>query len=184
MAEKGAGAHVALLRGINLGSRAKVRMDDLRRLFVDLGAVDPTTYLQTGNVVFRAGDGGEPPPAEAIERRIARDLGLEITVLLRTAGEFAAVVASNPFPAAGADPKRLHVTFLAARPAGDRAGAVEGARDDVDELALVGREVYLHCPNGYGRTQFSNAWLERRLAVRATTRTWGTVTKLGALLEG
>jgi uncharacterized protein (DUF1697 family) len=53
-----------------------------------------------------------------------------------------------------------------------------------DELRVVGREVYLHCPNGYGRSKLTNAFFERRLGVAATTRNWKTVTKLAELVAG
>src|SRR5918998_6339265 len=75
--------YVALLRGINLGARNKVSMSDLRALFESLGTEDVETYVQSGNVVFRSDD----DPAmltDAIQKRISSDLGLSVTVLVRT----------------------------------------------------------------------------------------------------
>jgi uncharacterized protein (DUF1697 family) len=53
-----------------------------------------------------------------------------------------------------------------------------------DEFRLLGRQVYLYCPNGYGRTKLNNAFFERKLAVAATTRNWRTVTNLAELTRG
>lgn len=173
--------YVALLRGINVGGRTRVAMDDLRRLFADLGHGDVTTYIQSGNVLFDAdgpADGAAAPVAAAIEEGIAAELGLSVTVVLRSATELDAVVDANPFAGRVPDPSKLHVTFLAAEP----AGTVEAPPGVADELALVGREVYLHCPGGYGRTKLDNGFFERRLGVPATTRTWTTVRKLRDLL--
>jgi uncharacterized protein (DUF1697 family) len=173
--------YVALLRGINLGSRNKVSMPDLRTLFTDLGAEDVTTYVQSGNVVFKT-SGSQPELIHAIEERIKRDLGLSVTVLLRTKAQLATILAGNPF--AKRKPTELHVTFLADSPS--RAGVRELATRDFepDEFRVVGREVYLRCPNGYGKSKLSNAYLEKALDVAATTRNWRTVTKLAELASG
>src|SRR3712207_3453811 len=105
---KGAGMtrSVALLRGVNVGA-AQMSMDRLRAVFEDLGHTDVTTYLRTGNVVFTAG-GRAAAVAKGLERRIADDLGVETTVLLRTAAELTALVAANPFLDRESDLAKLH----------------------------------------------------------------------------
>lgn len=175
--------YVALLRGINVGGRTKVGMADLRRLFADVGHDDVQTYLQSGNVVFRSSHQAAQV-AETIERRIAEDLGVTTTILLRTAANLAKVVTANPFLDQESDPTKLHVTFLAEAPDSERAAGLDPASGAPDALVLTGREVYLHCPNGYGRTKLNNAFLERRLGVAATTRNWKTVTALRDLAGG
>jgi uncharacterized protein (DUF1697 family) len=176
--------HVALLRGINVGGRRRVGMEELRALFVSLGHEDVTTYLQSGNVVFGSSSGGARELAARIEARIAETLDLEVTVMLRTAGELARVVEGNPFLAGPADPASLHVTFLAREPDPIAVQRLEPARFAPDELVVAGREVYLNCPGGYGRTKLGNAFFERRLGVAATTRNWRTVTTLAGLARG
>jgi uncharacterized protein (DUF1697 family) len=168
--------YVALLRGINLGARNKIAMADLREFFEALGHEDVTTYVQSGNVVFRSPVRSASTLRHAIEKRIARDLGLDVSVLLRTGAGLAKVVAGAPF-----DPATLHVTFLAETPDPERVRALDPARSPPDELRVVGREVYLSCPNGYGRTKLTNAYFEKQLGVAATTRNWRTVTKLAEL---
>lgn len=169
--------YVALLRGINVGGRTTVAMEDLRRLFGDLGYTGVRTYIQSGNVLFEAA-GPASRIAPAVEERIASELGLAVTVLLRSAAELEQVAAANPFVGRVPDESKLHVTFLADEP----VGAVEPPPGVADELVVVGREVYLHCPGGYGRTKLDNAFVERRSGVPATTRTWTTVGKLCDLL--
>ena len=173
--------YAALLRGINVGGHAKVGMDDLRRLFMALGHEAVRTYIQSGNVVFSSSVDEPSRLVDEIEQRIASDLGVIVTVLLRTGGELAQVVADNPFLDREADLSKLHVTFLAERPSAERVARLEPPTGEVDELALAGREVYLHCPNGYGRTKVNNTWIEKHLAVAATTRGWKTVVKLNDL---
>ncbi len=173
--------YVALLRGINVSGKNPMAMEALRDLFASLGHDDVRTYLQSGNVAFRSRRGDPAKIAGAIEARIARDLGLTVPVLLRTRAQIADVLGRNPFAVTRAEPATLHVTFLAALPDPAAAAALEATRSLPDACSIVGREVYLHCPDGYGRTKLNNTFLERKLGVGATTRSWKTVTKLAEL---
>ena len=119
--------------------------------------------------------------ATTIERAITDDLGLDVTVVVRTPAQLRRVLGSNPFVRSGNDPKSLHVTFLASAPAKKAAGALDGRAFAPDEFRVHGQEVYVSCPNGYGRTKINNTWFERKLGVAATTRNWKTVTQLAEL---
>ena len=180
MQGKALSSYAALLRGVNLGSHNKVSMADLRELFEALGHEDVATYVQSGNVVFKA-RGGASSVTTAIERRIARDLGLDVAVILRSKTQLARIVAANQFTKKEREPTRLHVTFLAETP--PRAAVRELSSGDFapDSLHVKGKEVYLHTPQGYGRTKLSGPFFEKQLGVVATTRNWRTVTKLAEL---
>jgi len=171
-----------MLRAVNVGGTT-IKMERLRALFIDLGHTNVSTYIQSGNVVFTTASGGSPDLAAAIERRITGDLGISVNAVLRSRPELAKVVGSNPFVPQGADTAQLHVTFLAATPTHTRADTLEVSGVAPDEFRIAGREVYLHCPGGYGTTKLTNAFWERRLRVGATTRNWRTVTKLLELAE-
>ena len=152
-------------------------MPDLKALFTSLGAEDVATYVQSGNVVFKSAETADKLN-RAVERRIHRDLGLKVTVFLRTSRQLAKVEAGNPFTRNVKDPTKLHVTFLAGKPG--RASVRELDPEDAapDEFRVVGEVVYLHCPNGYGRSKLTNAYFEKQLGLAATTRNWKTVKKL------
>lgn len=181
MAKRSPDTVVALLRGINLGSRNRIAMADLRELVEKLGGDDVRTYLQSGNAVFRSRE--TPAKLEAaLERAIKRALGLDVTALVRTKKQLLKIVEGNPFPKAA--PKTVHVALLATKPKAPGARKLRGGSFDPDELEIAGREVYLHCPKGYGSTKLSNAFLEKQLGVAATTRNWRTMTSLAELAEG
>ena len=175
--------YLALLRGINVGSTTKVEMQGLRKLFEALGHGEVRTHLRTGNVIFTA-SGRKPSLVAGIEKRIAEDLGVRTTVLLRTAAELAKVASGNPLAGGRRDESKLHVTFLAEPPDRGRISELDALAGAQEEFAVAGREVYLYCPNGYGRTKLSNANLEKRLGVTATTRSWKVTTKLHELASG
>lgn len=169
-------AYVAMLRGINVSGRNKIKMSGLQALFVRLGHADVTTYIQSGNVVFTSTGKSAAALTSEIERCIAREFGFEVPVVLRAKAELAKVIARNPFDKV--DLGKVHVTFLEEKPKAALVRALADHRSAPDEFRIVGREVYLHCPAGYGNTKLNNTFWERKLAVGATTRNWNTVTKL------
>ncbi|MCU0293046.1 MAG: DUF1697 domain-containing protein [Thermoanaerobaculaceae bacterium] len=174
--------YVALLRGINVSGHRPVPMQKLAATCTALGLGSVVTYLQSGNVVADADDDDAAGLRLRLEAAIHEAFGFPVVVLLRTAQQLEAVVASNPFAAAAADnPKLVHVTFLSELPAPDTVARLQTRSFEPDAIHVVGSEAYLHCPGGYGRTKLSNPFLERALAVCATTRNWATVTRLAAM---
>ncbi len=175
---------VALLAGINVGGRTTVPMAELRTVFTGLGYQQVQTYIQSGNVVFEADTDSEAALLKAIRPALASAFGWQIEVLLRTLPELDAVIAGNPFSERQDDPTKLLVTFLAAEPAADRVATLQPPAGETGELELVGREIYLHMPDGYGRSKLNNARLAKLTGVAATTRNWKSVAKLRELLAG
>jgi uncharacterized protein (DUF1697 family) len=175
-----AASYAALLRGVNVGGRGKVAMEDLRGLFEALGFTDVASYVQSGNIVFTSGtpikDTAEL--ARTIEHKVSKDLGVESSVLIKSGDELRTILQSNPLVDRTDDPAKLHVTFLAQKPDAEHLAKLPEGGDGTDELVVVGQEVYLFCPGGYGNSKLNNTFIEKRLAVRATTRNWRTVTKL------
>ncbi|HUQ64019.1 MAG TPA: DUF1697 domain-containing protein [Acidimicrobiales bacterium] len=175
------GIYVALLRGINVGGRAKVAMSELRGLFDDLGYPGAKTYIQSGNVVFTASLRTPARAASDIAARIEKDLGVRCSVLLRTGADIATVLKGNPYVWAKAELSQLYVTFLDTAPNRTKAAELMVPKGETAEFTIAGREIYLRYPDGYGRTKFNNTYIEKRLGVVATTRNWNTVTKLHEL---
>jgi uncharacterized protein (DUF1697 family) len=174
-------AYAAMLRGINVGGHAKVAMAELRATFVDMGFGDARTYIQSGNVLFSA-SGAAATLQAVVEEELETRFGLGIKVVLRTSAQLADVVGHNPLAVGGRDPAKLHVTFLASKPLSSRVSGLDTDAFLPDEFRMAGREVYVHCPQGYGNTKLNNAYFERSLGVTATTRTWRTVTTLARMV--
>jgi len=172
---------VAMLRGINVAGHKPINMADLRQSFEALGFDNVRTYLQSGNIVFTLPQRWQSKLLGRIEDALRADFGFSIPVFVRTQAEMESIVEGNPFlEKQGGDTSHLHVTFLGGPPPKAAVAKLAGKDAGSDEIKVVGREVYLHCPNGYGRTKLSNATIERVLGVPATTRNWRTTL---ALLE-
>ena len=161
-----------MLRGINLGARNRVAMPALRELFEDMGFTDVETYVQSGNVVFSA---TSKPRGHAIAKRVAKDLDVTSPVLVRSATELAKIVTGVPFEG---DAAAFHVTLLEDKPKAAAVKAIDAEKFAPDEFAVVGKDVYLRCPKGYGVSKLSNAFWEKKLGTVATTRNWKTITNL------
>ena len=175
-------ALVALLRGINVGGKNLIKMPALASCLVAMRLKDVVTYIQSGNVVFRS-PAGHTRVAGDIERRITEAFGVSVTVLLRTPAELRTVARSNPFLSGQADLSKLHVVFLSGRPKANAVAGLDPERSPPDAFSVRGREIYLHLPNGSGRSKLTIDYFERRLGVAATARNWNTLIKLNALTE-
>ncbi|MGH9119213.1 MAG: DUF1697 domain-containing protein [Acidimicrobiales bacterium] len=168
---------VALLRGINLGRARRVAMADLRALLEGLGYGEVRTLLQSGNAVF-TGTGPAGKLETSIEREIEKELGLRVTVMVRSAAQLRKIVAANPFAGQTTDPKQLHVVFLSAPPSAASLDALDPDEYAPDEYAVGDRVIYLRLPNGVAGSRFP--W-DRSLNVDTTMRNWNTTTKLAEL---
>jgi uncharacterized protein (DUF1697 family) len=164
----------AFIRGINVGGHRPVAMGDLRRVFAGLGLGDVRTLLQSGNVVFTTTQTAARL-RPVIEAACADQLDLHTTVILRTEAEMKNVVARNPF--AYTDAAKLHIIFLADKPAAAAVAKHDPQRFAPDEWVLDGRHVYVWYPNGAGRSK-----LRLDFGTPATARNWNTVTKVLALM--
>ena len=177
--------HVALLRGVNVGGKQKVSMADLRAACVDLGCAEVRTLLNSGNLVFRA-DRETPPAAleTLLETELARRLGLRTDLHVRTAAEWRAVVAANPWPElAVSRPGHLIVSCLKTAPVAGALAALRAAYPGPETVHVDGRQLYIdYSAHGIGESKLTGALLDAKLGTRGTGRNWNTILKLAALV--
>jgi len=171
--------YISLLRGINVSGKKKIIMKDLKALYESLGLKDVLTYIQSGNVIFKS-DEAETILIEKIEKAIAQQYGFDVPVQVREVEVFENLIAECPFEELDLieEGTRVLVTFLSSVPSEEHVDKLMSYVKEPERLVLVGREVYLYCPNGYGKTKLSNVFIEKKLCVSATTRNWKSVLKL------
>ena len=168
-------ALIALLRGVNVGGNV-LKMDRLREICAKLGAENLRTYVQSGNVVFEAAGAAAEWEAK-IEKKLAGESRLPVSVIVRTAAEMNKLLAGNPFlKEKGIDTARLAVTFLEQSPAKPALAALGALEIGRERFHHAGRELYIHCPDGFANAKLYG--LEKVLKQRTTTRNWNTVIKL------
>jgi uncharacterized protein (DUF1697 family) len=165
------------VRGLNVGGANLIKMDRLRDLLSKLGFTEIRTYIQSGNIVFTSKKTAAACGA-AIERSLARELEKPIGVTIRTAPELAKIIAKNPFAKEkDAVGSRVAIVFSNETPKKANVKTLEAMDFGRDRWAVSGKETYLYCPDGFGRSKLAVA-LERVLGIRATSRNLNTVRKL------
>jgi uncharacterized protein (DUF1697 family) len=173
--------YIALLRGINVGGRNRLPMAALRSLAADLGYIDVRSYVQSGNLVFRAA--AEPPELAArLERAVEHHCGVSVPVIIREARDWATYLATNPFP--GASEREPSLVMLALSKVSPREGATEQLRARAtqgERVLQAGDALWIHYPRGAGKSKLSPGLLDRTVGSAVTTRNWRTVREIAAM---
>jgi uncharacterized protein (DUF1697 family) len=172
--------HVAFLRGINVGGH-RVGRDDLRSCFEELGYGDVATFRASGNVIFDTGREAPARMATRIETALAKALGYEVPVFVRTAAELRAIADHQPFAAklVAASAGKLQVAFFSTKPTTRGWKALEALATDEDKLALEGRELYWLPSGGILDSALDMNAIEKALGPM-TMRTKNTVDQIAA----
>ena len=172
---------IGLVRGINVGGKAKLPMQTLRDLLEGLGFTRVQTLLASGNVVFET-KAAKPSHLEKLLDKAIRDrVGMEVDFFVRTYAEMREAINENPFPREAAnDPGRFILLFLKKDVPPADLDALRAAIKGRERLVTVGRHAYVIYPDGQGTSRLTNAVLERHLG-RCTARNWNTVLKLADL---
>jgi uncharacterized protein (DUF1697 family) len=175
--------YAALLRGINVGGNKMVPMAELRDLAVRLGFTEPRTLLQSGNLVFEGRTQTTSKVEQILEQATKKHFGFDVTYIVRTAAEWNAVIAANPFPAeAKTDPAHLLVKFDREAPTSAAVKALQASIVGRERVGVVGREWYVVYPDGVGTSKLATTKEGRVFAASGTARNWNTVLKIGAVL--
>ena len=167
---------VALFRGINVGGHNRLPMKSLVAILEGLGCTDVKTYIQSGN----APQSGPDLLPDEIRHSVKSEHGFEPMVLLLSASALVRARDANPFPEGEAEPKSLHLFFLATKPTDIDEGKLEALQNETERYALLDDVFYLYAPDGIGRSKLA-ASVERCLGVPVTARNWRTVNKMLAL---
>ncbi|MDH6232875.1 uncharacterized protein (DUF1697 family) [Mesorhizobium soli] len=170
---------IALFRGINVGGINIIKMAELKALFGELGFTSSQTYVQSGNVVFRAPEAGNDSLAMTIGEAVKARFGFAPHIIVRDTAEWSEIIVANPFPDFNL-PKNLHAYILDTEPGAASIDELAGKERVAGEYAIKGRVLYLYTPEGLLKSNLP-ALLERTLRVPMTARNWNTVLALQSL---
>jgi uncharacterized protein (DUF1697 family) len=170
---------VALLRGVNVGGHNTLPMAQLRSIAADAGFCDVRTYIQSGNLVATTTLDASAA-GDLLAEAILTATGLSLSVIVRTAEQWSDIIAANPFPDAVDPGRELHVVFLPA-PATEVVRAFDASTFAPEAFAVTGAEVYLHLPDGMGRSKLAVAVTRVPEIAAGTARNWNTVLQLASL---
>lgn len=171
--------HIALLRGINVSGHNKIKMVELKQLFLNLGFTDVTTYIQSGNVIFKSSEINNSKIEQQIIEHVKQLFGHTINVLVLTKKNLNTVFVSNPFLQNKAiDIKTLYAILLKDNYFTEGIKLIEPYLTNKEELKVIGNCAYIHYPSGAGKSKLTINIIEKKLKTTATSRNWRTITKL------
>jgi len=176
--------YIGVLRAINLGSHNKIAMSDLRAMMEKVGFEDCKTLILSGNIVFKCTTSSVDKVEKTLEAASTKQLGVTTDYFVRTAKEWQAIIAANPFrKEAKTDPARLIMMCLRDAPTADQVKALQAAIKGREVVKAIGRQAYIVYPDGQGRSRLTIQLIEKALGTRGTARNWNTVLKLGELAQ-
>ncbi|RAJ15136.1 DUF1697 domain-containing protein [Olleya aquimaris] len=167
---------VAFLRGINVGGHNKIPMQDLRQLLDGLSFKDVKTYIQTGNIVFKAKETDRPVLETKIKAAIKNQFNLEIPVLIKTPKEIQTILTRCPFTEA--EKENSYFALLFNKATKQQAQSLDSYSFPNEKFKLINDCIYLYSSTGYGRAKANNNFFEKKLLMEATTRNYKTLKKL------
>ncbi|MBN2635729.1 MAG: DUF1697 domain-containing protein [Prolixibacteraceae bacterium] len=171
--------YISILRGINVSGQKSIKMADLKTMYEKLNFSDVKTYVQSGNVVFRAGNEKTGILEQKIREKIKANFGFDVPVIVMSVDKLKTIIESNPLKDDPAkDEKFLHVTFLGSAPENYNEELILSKKAGQEEIVITSNAVYLYCPHGYGTSKLNNNFIENKLKVTATTRNWKTANEL------
>ncbi len=186
--------YIAYLRAINVGGRT-VKMTALRELFESWDYLDVSTFIASGNVIFRdpkRGAARRPPQnpsdtldferslEQSLEKSLEQALGFTVDVFMRSTVDNVRLAhwtpdPAQPFPGEG---DSLYVGFLKDAPTPAVMRAIRAFENEVDRFYFNERELYWLCRKTISTSDFSGARLEKLLGAPTTMRNVTTLHKL------
>lgn len=174
--------YVAFLRGINVGGHRKILMEDLKKLFTELGYNAVRTYIQSGNVVFVSRKRPNTLEKE-VESAIMNKYGFKVSVMVRTANEINDLFNVNPFLSKNADIDKLYIVFLSEDPSEENMKKLLNIDFQHDRFQIIDKQVFVCYREKLSKSKLTNKVIETKLKVRATTRNWKTIGKLDEIIK-
>jgi uncharacterized protein (DUF1697 family) len=177
--------YISFLRGINMTGHNSIRMTDLSSLYKNLGFNDAETYIQSGNVIFsNVDDVPVHEIASTIERSILKRFNYNVPVLIRTVEEMRKLISANPFIAQeNFESSKMAVMLLYEKTTKAQIQKVIDIDYPPDKFKIIGKEIFIYCPNGFGRTKLYTNFFEKKMGVTGTARNWKTITTILQIAE-
>ena len=163
-----------------------IKMAELSLIYKQVGFKENKTYIQSGNVVFKSGPAiSEKEMSGKIERAIFEKYGYNVPVMIRNIDEVKILFSTNPFlEIENFDPSKMAVVFLHEIVTDIQLEKMRNINYPPDKYQIAGREIFIYCPNGFGRTKLYTNFFEAKMGVTGTARNWKTITSILSLAEG
>ena len=176
---------ISFFRGVNMTGHHSMKMADLSKLFCQIGFCENQTYIQSGNVIFRAdAQADRNEIAGRITQDVFKNFGYNIPVMIRDIDDLKQLAKSNPYlDLKDFDPSKMAVIFLLYPPTEAAIEKMKNISYPPDQYHISDREILTWCPNGFGKTKLYTNFFEHKMGVIGTARNWKTVTTILKMAE-
>ena len=170
--------YVALIRALNVGGTSVIKMVDLKKMFELFGLKDVSTYIQSGNVIFKSKESNQLKLTAKIEKGIKASWGKELRAFVYTADQLQEAAGHNPFKPEKNEKDRIsHLMFLSEKPDAAHQKALMDQQGKEYKFAFWNKVFYLaYSKEWAGKRRTLN--FEKILGVYGTARTWKVVDAL------
>jgi len=179
--------YVALLRGINLGTKNRIKMADLKRAFEAIGLSRVQTFIQSGNILFESNK-DEENLRKIIEHKLEAVFDFSVPVVLRTSTELKQLIKNCPFSEEEIKEaeetsklESLYVGLLIQPTYQEGIEHLNAYISQNEKFSINGRDVYLLFRNSIRNSKLANNL--HKLNVLLTIRNWKTINKLVELVK-
>ena len=171
--------YVAFLRGINVGGKNIIRMDQLNSMFVTMGFSGIKTFIQSGNVMFDSNENNDKVIEKKIFKDLKQQLGYPVMVMVRRYEVLENIVRDDPFRGYPESKQyKLYLCLLEKVPEEIPSLPILNEKEGLKVISVKGSEAYIvsyPIKDHYG---FPNNFLEKILGMNSTARNWKTILKL------
>jgi uncharacterized protein (DUF1697 family) len=172
------------LRAINVGGHNMIKMKNLVLWMEQLGFSNVKTYLNSGNVIFKANTINQTHLAKQIRDKIFLESKLDISCLIRNLSELTEVNEKlKQQEVTKPESATLFVTFLSGKPTSENTVKLKSVNAGTDTFIVYDTKIVLACQQPYHKTKLSNSFFEKTLKLDATTRNRNTVEALLLLAD-
>ncbi len=177
--------YVAFLRAVNVGGHNKIKMDDLKKLFISLGYKNVETVIQSGNVIFETPEKNVKAITAKVEKKLNELMKKEIKTFVRTHSELSKIVKSNPFSKIKADDKiKTYVFFLYNEPERKFKLPLESSNKEINVFLKINLNLFMLVKKIPGKASSPNDFIEKTFGVSATARNWNVVCNIADKASG
>jgi len=169
--------YICLLRGINVSGKNIIKMEHLRIHLKSIKLQGVQTYIQSVNIIFNTEEKNINKIQRLILTKIKKEYNFQVKAIIKTKEQILDTYKKIPFK--NTDASKTLITFLS-EPINPKEATklLELYKSNTEEIIITKDTIYLHCPNGYGKTKLSNPLIEKKLKTPATTRNIKTIRKI------
>lgn len=169
--------YIAFLRGINVGGKTIIKMEELRKVFSTLGFENVKSYIQSGNVIFETTETDPVKLTNQIEDAVETNF-FKTPIMIRSIEEIKNAMENNPFAGEEFEDKLFHLVFLNEKLSDEKIELLLSNNNEMEKFAVREREIYCLLRDGVANSLLGKKYIDNKLKTPSTARNWRTIKKL------